>query len=97
MTYIGRFEAGAGADWTVRKLKKALEQMEHSFPDDGRREIPQVAEVFTKIEEALAAANALALLFDGCGTQTVADFLPGPDGRSVNDVQMAERKARHFY
>lgn len=97
MTYIGRFEASAGVDHTKRKLKHAREQMEHSFKDDGRREIPQVKAVFDAIDEAMAAAERLGKIFEGSGSHTVADFIPDDTGFSKNDREMDERQTRPWF
>lgn len=91
MTHIGRFEASAGAEGTLRKLKVAREQMEYTFPNDERREIPQVKAVFDAIDTAIEAASKLGLIFVGSGSQSVADFIPDETGTSVNDRQMEER------
>lgn len=88
MTHIGRFESSAGAEHTLRKLRHAREQMEYSFRDDERRQIPQVQAVFEAIDEAMASAERLIKIFAGSGTQTVADFIPDETGFSVNDRQM---------
>jgi hypothetical protein len=97
MTYISRFAARAGTEHTVKKLADARRQTEHSFPDDGRREIPEVRAVFEAIEEADRAARALEKIFEGPGPQSLKDFLPGPDGTTENERQMTARRSRGLY
>jgi hypothetical protein len=94
MTYIGRFEARAGAAHTTRKLRHAREQMEFSFRNDERRKIPEVMGVFKAIDEAIRRSEELEKIFQGSGTHTVADFLPDETGVSENDRQMNERGTR---
>lgn len=92
MTHIGRFEGQSGSHHTVRALLRARQQMEYTFPNDERRKIPQVKAVFDQIDAAVEAANALAGIFAGSGTHTVADFIPDETGESENDRQMRERR-----
>jgi hypothetical protein len=94
VTYIGRYESNTGAYHVRHKLTAARSQLEYSFPDDGRREIPQVLAVFEALNAAIRAARDLEAIFEGNGTQTLADFLPDESGSSVNDRQMKERNER---
>ena len=94
MTHIDRFASESGANHVYYKLGRARKQLEHSFPDDGRREIPQVLAVFEAIDAAMVATRNLRAIFEGNGTHTVADFLPDETGHSKNDRLMAARKSR---
>lgn len=87
MAHINRFASSSGTYATVMKLAQARKQMEDTFPDDGRREIPQVLAVFEAIETTISKARILGELFEGPGSQTVADYLPDDTGSPVNDPQ----------
>lgn len=91
MTHINRLAAQRGADHVYYKLGRARQQLEQSFPDNGIRDIPQVLDVFEKIDAAMRATRSLRAVFEGNGTHTLADFLPDESGRSENDRLMARR------
>lgn len=91
--YISRFSASAGADHTVRRLQEARRQMEYSFREQDQREIPEVAAVFTAIDEAITKAQEAGAIFSGSGSHSTADFMPDESGETVNARQMAERRA----
>lgn len=94
MTHIDRARSERGADYVYYKLGRARKQLEHTFPDNGCREIPQVLAVFEAVDTAMRATRTMRTVFEGGGTHTVADFMPDESGQSENDRLMAARTSR---
>lgn len=87
--YLGTFEMQASAWHTLRHIRSAQSQMDHTYGvsrdpwsnktqeyADALRQIPEVADAYEKLAAAEEALKALHKLFGAKKGQYLADYLP---------------------